>query len=412
MALSTGLAIATPVRAAEDNKSSEPLQIVVSLNEQKLNVFRGEEVIASSKVSSGKPGHSTPTGIFSILHKKKFHRSNIYSGAPMPWMQRLTWTGIALHESNSVPNYPASHGCVRLPAAFAKELFGETSVGQHVVITGDPVTPEPIVDALLPQPAMPRQYDPTYDQWRALVENAGLKLTKNFAPKISTAALLYPVRDKIGFAYKPSGAPLRVLITRRSRQDITASIQFLLNKLGYDAGPIDGLAGRATAAAIKAFQDDHNLNETGIITPHFTKILYRAAGVNEPETGHIFVRSEFEPVFDAPITISDPDQPLGTHLITATKFDNDAMKTEWLAMTLENQLPEFTRAYFDIAEDAPSDTAVHEALNRITIPEDVAKRIARMLTPGSSIAISDTGLSGYTGWKTDFVVVTKIGRRA
>ena len=124
MALSTGLAIATPVRAAEDNKSSEPLQIVVSLNEQKLNIFRGEEVIASSKVSSGKPGHSTPTGIFSILHKKKFHRSNIYSGAPMPWMQRLTWTGIALHESNSVPNYPASHGCVRLPAAFAKELFG------------------------------------------------------------------------------------------------------------------------------------------------------------------------------------------------------------------------------------------------------------------------------------------------
>ena len=146
--------------------------------------------------------------------------------------------------------------------------------------------------------------------------------------------------------------------------------------------------------------------------PFFTKVLYKAAGANEPETGHIFVRSEFEPVFDAPITIDDPDQPLGTHLITATKFNETTKKTEWLAMTLENQLPEFTRAYFNIAEDAPTDTAVEDALKRITIPDDVAQRISRMLTPGSSIAISDTGLSGYTGWKTDFVVVTKIGRPA
>jgi hypothetical protein len=141
-------------------------------------------------------------------------------------------------------------------------------------------------------------------------------------------------------------------------------------------------------------------------------VLYKAAGANEPETGHIFVRRDFEPVFDAPITIDDPDQPLGTHLITATHFNTEAMKTDWLAMTLENQLPEFTRAYFNIAEDAPNDTPVKEALDRIVIPSDVAQRIARMLTPGSSIAISDTGISGYTGWKTDFVVVTKIGRPA
>ncbi|MEC9343470.1 MAG: hypothetical protein VYD64_06460, partial [Pseudomonadota bacterium] len=87
-------------------------------------------------------------------------------------------------------------------------------------------------------------------------------------------------------------------------------------------------------------------------------------------------------------------------------------RTEWLALTLENQLPEFTRAYFNIASDAPNDTPVREALQRVRIPADVAERIARMLTPGSSIAISDTGISGYTGWKTDFVVITRTGRRA
>ncbi len=91
------------------------LQIVVSRDLQSLKVYDGDKVVASSKVSTGKPGHETPTGIFSVLEKRKFHRSNKYSDAPMPWMQRITWSGVALHESNSVPNYPASHGCVRLP---------------------------------------------------------------------------------------------------------------------------------------------------------------------------------------------------------------------------------------------------------------------------------------------------------
>ena len=80
--------------------------------EQTLTVYDGDQVIATSKVSTGKAGHTTPSGVFSILEKRKYHESNLYSNAPMPWMQRITWSGVALHESNSVPNYPASHGCV------------------------------------------------------------------------------------------------------------------------------------------------------------------------------------------------------------------------------------------------------------------------------------------------------------
>src|SRR6478609_5261978 len=120
------------------------LQIIVSKDQQSMTIYDGEKVVTTTKVSTGKAGHTTPSGIFSILEKRKYHESNIYSAAPMPFMQRLTWSGIALHESNSVPRYPASHGCVRLPSAFAKELYKMTAMGVPVVITDGEVTPRPI----------------------------------------------------------------------------------------------------------------------------------------------------------------------------------------------------------------------------------------------------------------------------
>ncbi len=99
-----------------------------------------------------RPHH--PVGNFSILEKKKTHFSNLYDSAPMPWMQRLTWSGVALHESKHVPRYPASHGCVRMPAAFAKQLFSMTKRGYHVIITDAPVTPVAISHANLFMPAI------------------------------------------------------------------------------------------------------------------------------------------------------------------------------------------------------------------------------------------------------------------
>ena len=131
-----GLAFAPPhsctALAAEPART---LQIFVSKDQQSLVVYDGAKVVATSKVSTGKAGHTTPTGIFSMLEKRSFHKSNIYSDAPMPFMQRLTWSGIALHESNPVPRYPASHGCVRMPGDFAKKLFRMTDRGVHVLIT-------------------------------------------------------------------------------------------------------------------------------------------------------------------------------------------------------------------------------------------------------------------------------------
>ncbi|HEY0086256.1 MAG TPA: L,D-transpeptidase family protein [Allosphingosinicella sp.] len=110
-----------------------PVEIVVSIPLQRAYVYRGGTLIAVSTVSTGKKGHRTPTGTFPILQKRPKHFSSLYNDAPMPFMQRLTWDGIALH-AGQIPGHPASHGCVRLPLAFAKHLFGVTKIGATVHI--------------------------------------------------------------------------------------------------------------------------------------------------------------------------------------------------------------------------------------------------------------------------------------
>lgn len=121
-----------------------PVVLVVSLDEQRAYVYRNGIAIGLSTISSGKPGKDTPTGVFTILQKNKDHRSNLYNNAPMPYMQRLTWDGIALH-GGKLPGYPASHGCVRLPHAFAEKLFGITRNGDTVVVSDARAAPTTLV---------------------------------------------------------------------------------------------------------------------------------------------------------------------------------------------------------------------------------------------------------------------------
>jgi hypothetical protein len=114
--------------------------VVVSIPEQLVHVYRNGVRIAVATCSTGKPGHSTPTGVFTVLQKDKNHRSSTYNNAPMPNMNRLTWSGIALH-AGKLPGYPASHGCVRLPLDFSAKLFGITHVGTPVIIAGSHTDP-------------------------------------------------------------------------------------------------------------------------------------------------------------------------------------------------------------------------------------------------------------------------------
>ena len=125
-----------------------PVLVLVSIPEQRAYVYRNGVRIGVATASTGKPGYDTPTGVFSVLQKKREHYSNLYDDAPMPYMQRLTWGGIALH-SGRVPGYPASHGCVRLPDAFAEKLYDVTTHGMTVVITDDPASVPMLADPSL-----------------------------------------------------------------------------------------------------------------------------------------------------------------------------------------------------------------------------------------------------------------------
>ncbi|MBM3550967.1 MAG: hypothetical protein FJX45_04215 [Alphaproteobacteria bacterium] len=146
---------ATPGREAkaEAPQLERPLFLIASIADQHVSIYNHRGLVVRSAISTGMAGHPTPKGIFSIIGRERFHRSNIYSGAPMPFMQRITWSGIAMH-LGVVPGHPASHGCVRLPAAFAAKLWGMTRIGERVVISPHEVTPVEFDNALLPQPRL------------------------------------------------------------------------------------------------------------------------------------------------------------------------------------------------------------------------------------------------------------------
>ncbi len=129
-------------------KPQAPLIITISIHDQKMRVFDANGLFAESPVSTGMKGHSTPMGVFSVIQKHKFHHSNIYSGAPMPYMQRITWSGVAMH-AGVLPGYPASHGCIRMPMAFAIKMWNWTKMGARVIITPGEITPAAFSHPLL-----------------------------------------------------------------------------------------------------------------------------------------------------------------------------------------------------------------------------------------------------------------------
>ena len=169
----------TPAKPiAQTPRPQIPLTLLVSIRKQRVRVIDGFGEISSSRISSGQPGFDTPTGVFSILEKREYHESNIYDGAPMPHMQRVTWSGIAFH-AGIVPGYRASHGCIRLPASFARSLFKQTSVGARVVITSDETTPVKFEDNLLLKPLPAVAAEPA--------QSAGVRDTRIAANSVSGA---------------------------------------------------------------------------------------------------------------------------------------------------------------------------------------------------------------------------------
>ncbi len=394
--------LAFPALAAD----SRALQILVSKSDQSLSLYENGEIIATSKVSTGKAGHETPSGIFSILEKRKYHESNIYSAAPMPFMQRLTWSGIALHEGK-VPNYAASHGCVRLPSKFAKSLFGDTRTGVHVIITDRPVSLR-----FVQHPALFAPRDDA-DDGKLLLSDVELR-PATFDAALGTVEVAVNEKTQslkpVAKAREPS--PLRILITRRGEREKVMDIQTVLTRLGFDAGSGDGYTGEMTISAINGFKRWKGLKTTGpLLTDAFVAALYASAGEDHPPTGQIMVRQDFKPLFEAAIDIKDPEVALGTHFFEAVTVDRAAGTAEWNGVTLENHLPAAARKRLGITvTEAPGGfDQLSAVLSRLEIPAEIRSRIEQELSSGSSITVSDISHQMETGTGTDFITVTKEG---
>jgi peptidoglycan hydrolase-like protein with peptidoglycan-binding domain len=187
-----------------------------------------------------------------------------------------------------------------------------------------------------------------------------------------------------------SEAPLRILFTRSTKRDRIIGVQQTLSSLGYlEAQSFDGTQGKATNKAVKAFQKENGLPETGAIDEELVKKVYAKAGKTEPAAGHLFVRQAYNRVFDLPVNFRDPDQPLGTHVYTALKFGPQDTKAEWVTL------------------DVQDDQGGHP-LDRIQIPDDVRQKISERLTPGSTFIVADTAINSANLNKgNDFVVLAK-----
>lgn len=357
-----------------------PLHMVVSLKEQKLNVYRGADLVEVTPISSGKTGHSTPTGVFSILEKRKRHFSNLYDDAPMPFMQRLTWSGIALHEGK-LPGYPASHGCVRLPHEFAKSIFSQTDRGMHVVITDELAKPEVIRHLALIQP---HEYRTDVASLSGGASGDPLRGSMDVGSKTDA------VDDQI--SRNPHfDKPLRMIVTLDDPREQARSLQRMLNDLGFDAGPVDGVIGRKTRAALRLFQEGYDLPVTGNLTEGLIHRLYREAGYEQPQNATLRVRRKFRDVYETSVHVANPEREIGTHVFTALDFAEGDLSVDWIALSAEG---ERGGTSFDI-------------LDRLEIPEAARAELSKMLTPGSSLIMTDRGYARNTGLGTDFVVVTR-----
>lgn len=371
----------SPEISEEATSLEDPLQLVVSLAKQRIDVYRGMTLVESSKISSGKSGYSTPTGIFSILEKRRRHFSNLYDDAPMPYMQRITWSGVALHQGY-VPSYPASHGCVRLPRDFAPRLFGMTERGTHVLVMRDGAVPREIVHGSLLQPFVPEATVASLDV-NTIGSDPALRGT------IESDAVETPALPKKPAGY--SDKPLRILVTRTSERARIRDMQRILHRLGYAPGPIDGVFGRRTRAALETFQEGADLPVTGAASDLVLRRLYADAGEDGPANGRVHVRQKFREIYSAPVHLKAPDEAIGTHIFTALNFEDGDRETRWMV----------------ISADERSDILPEEALDRVEWPEKVRSYLEERLTPGSSLIVTDRGFQRHSGLGTDFIVTTR-----
>ena len=389
-------------RAAEEvapREAGAPIMAIVSLKSQQVTIYDADGWILRAPVSSGQKGRETPAGVFSVIQKDADHHSNLYDDAFMPHMQRITWSGIALH-GGPLPGHAASHGCVRMPYDFAERLFDETKLGMRVIIAPADAAPVDIAHPALFEPKPDAGAHATLLATEAAdaakkadaarlaavtaareAARAGVTVRKLEILKARAEAALAAADKALGAA-KSDEAKQKADDVRQKAAAKVAETQAQLDAARAETQPKLDAVPPAREAAVAA--------ESARTTA--AKAAREAARALEPvsvfisrKTQKLYVRRGFEPILESPVTIADPDRAIGTHVFTAVAKTDTGLR--WTAVTIND------------ASDAKS------ALDRIVIPPDVLDRIAPTASPRSSIIVSDEALSPETGKGTEFVAV-------
>lgn len=391
-------------RKEAGTKPHGPLVIVVSINRQKMTVYDTNGVFAESPVSTGMKGHSTPMGVFSIIQKHKFHHSNIYSGAPMPYMQRITWSGVAMH-AGVLPGYPASHGCIRMPMAFAVKMWNWTRMGARVIVAPGQMSPQSFSHPLLASARVPPQPAASLEPQT----NVGDKADKG-------AAEITPVETKTASA--DSVLELRASIGHAVMSDVTTG-----NVPASEEAAAPAVAPASAASPAAKTDESRVADPAAAAKPEAPKRAGQISVFISRKDSKLYVRQNFAPLFEVPVTIATSDRPLGTHIFTAELDKTDSNSLRWSVVSLpvsarsaaHEDAGRLTRhhgaaaipvaAKSVTAKPAATPDNPTEALDRISIPADAMAKINEMLTSGGSIIISDQGINqGETGEGTDFIV--------
>jgi hypothetical protein len=450
--------------------AGSPLVAVVALRNQRITIYDTDGWIMRAPISSGQTGYETPAGIYSVIQKEAEHYSNLYDDASMPFMQRITWSGIALH-AGVLPGHAASHGCVRMPYEFAKQLFDMTKLGMRVIVARNDVSPAAIAHPVLFKPKMvgsdialaTQVADGHADREPTLVATPGVAAPTSNPPLTQHGELLKSIAavkaaeaeaavkkvDQVRLAatrtvLDAGRAAVAVRVAEiakfRAEAQLNGVQSALENAQSADAAELveqakaDALAKvtnaeaqlaaakldaqpKAEAAArareeIKAAEEAKNAALEAA-----QEAARRMAPVSvfiSRKTQRLYVRQAFQPVLETPVTIRDADQPIGTHIYTALDYSKQGADIRWNVISVRGGLDRLEgnanggRHHRGERHAAPllTDTsAAREALERIAIPQDAIDRISELVSPGSSLIISDEGISNETGKGTDFVVL-------
>jgi hypothetical protein len=409
-----------------------PLQIVISINQQKLHLYSDGTHVTEAPIATGVPGHPTPMGVFSVIDKERYHESNIYSGAPMPYMQRITWSGVALHQGQNL-GHPASHGCIRMSQEFASRMWILPSLGTRVIIARPELIPRDFADPHLfvhmnkpPAPAPMAAAPGAVESVKTAETVDSNKTTDAAAPSLAPV----PFDERLRGAIDTSSTPDRktdrndpVLMVKPA--ETGAGLANGNNAAVPDITVLRQAAGGRQAEASPTSPIDVPLHVVPLPTAKPSEVVRGATGAPiavfvSRKTGKIYVRRQFVPLFDAAVVISHPERPFGTHVFTAMEYLADGSTFRWNVVSLPGEgsgrdpQPANSakgrlrdeRAAKPVLDPPPPETP-QGALARIDIPQGVIERISELMVAGSSLVVSDHDLGDETGQGTDFIVVTR-----